>query len=99
MLDRTDDRRWRSWRLVGVALYTAFLIIAPFEHHDLSCELKTPQHCLSCSASQLGSDPHAVAVPAVWSLADAGRADSPLTVFHSVLLVIPTSGRSPPAAP
>jgi hypothetical protein len=41
--------------IVGLALYAAVLISSPFEHHDLICHLKTPQHCMSCASSQLGS--------------------------------------------
>ena len=98
MIPRTRDRSFRSWRLIGVALYALFLITAPFEHHDLSCELKTPQHCTSCVSSQLGSDPHSTTRPSVWHLADAGRADAPQIVWHGVLFVVSTSGRSPPSS-
>jgi hypothetical protein len=96
MSQRTRARGFQSWRLLAVALYALFLVAAPFEHHDLWCELKTPQHCTSCVSSQLGSDPHATIAPTVWHLADAGRADSPQIFQHSVLLVVTTPGRSPP---
>ena len=46
-----------------MALYAVFLVFSPFEHHDLSCELKTPQHCTSCSSTQLGSDTQVVLAP------------------------------------
>ena len=88
---------WRSLQLIGIALYVAFLVTSPFEHHDLSCEIKTPQHCTACAGSQLGSDPHAFVAPAAWHLADAGSADSPLVVFQGVLLAVRTPGRSPPS--
>lgn len=96
MLGRTGDRCWRSLRLIGVALYTVFLVTAPFEHHDLACELKAPLHCTSCTSSQVGSDPHTPAIFDSWHLADAGRAVSTLVVSHGVLLALTTTGRSPP---
>ena len=98
MLHRTRDGCCHSWRLIGVALYALFLIVAPFEHHDLWCEAKTPQHCTSCASSQLGSNPHATTVPSVWHLTDAGRAESPQILDHGVLLVVSTPGRSPPVS-
>jgi hypothetical protein len=96
MLGRAGDRRWRSLRFVGVALYALFLVTAPFEHHDLSCELKTPQHCTSCTASQLGPDPHTPAVIGNDRLADAGRAIAFVVTSAGVLLQVKSTGRSPP---
>jgi hypothetical protein len=34
------------------------LLVAPFEHHDFSCELKTPLHCTACASTSVGADPH-----------------------------------------
>ena len=45
------DRRIRRFALLGVVLHTLFVAAAPFEHHDLICHLKTPQHCTSCTSS------------------------------------------------
>jgi cytochrome c oxidase subunit 3 len=49
--------KWRPLAqvFVGVAIYALFLLTTQFEHHDLLCHLKTPQHCTSCTSSQLGS--------------------------------------------
>src|SRR6476620_12683137 len=91
------DRRWRSLTVIGLALYTVLLIAAAFEHHDLSCELKTPQHCTSCASSQLGSDPHTSATLGVWHLADASRVVSIQLAADSLLLSSRSTGRSPPA--
>jgi hypothetical protein len=97
MFDRAGDRGPRSLRLIGVAFYVLFLVTAPFAHHDLNCELKTPQHCTSCTSSQLGADPYTPAIFGNWRLADAGRAVSFVVVSASVLLQVKTTGRSPPA--
>jgi len=98
MLSRTVDRGSRFLRLIGLALYTFFLLTAPFEHHDFGCELRTPQHCTSCVSSQFGSDPH---TPAIIGrhLADAGRVVSTLVISPGVLLADRTTGRSPPRLP
>ncbi len=81
-----------------MALYAVFLIASPFEHHDLACELKTPQHCTSCTSAQLGSDPQPLLAPGVWHLDDAGRAVADDYAGEDTLLVVRTTGRSPPAA-
>jgi len=81
-----------------MAVYVLFLLASPFEHHDLLCHLKTPQHCTSCAGSQLGSDPHALVPPASWALADAGSAFAFHMLAEDALLAIHSMGRSPPAA-
>jgi hypothetical protein len=88
----------RRLALVGVALYALFLIASPFEHHDLQCELKTPQHCTSCTSTQLGSNPQTLLNPGVWHLADAGRAVGVDLLDKDTLLVVRSTGRSPPSA-
>ena len=90
---------WLSRRLAlaGVAVYAIFLVASPFEHHDLSCELKTPQHCTSCTSTQLGSDTHIVLAPGAAQLADAGIASSFIVLDEGTLLVVRSTGRSPPA--
>jgi hypothetical protein len=97
MHSRIRDRRPGAFAFVGVAMYALFLIIAPFEHHDLLCELKTPQHCTSCTSSVLGSDPQSTAVVGAWHLADAGRVVSVQLITDGALLPVRTTGRSPPA--
>ena len=87
---------WLAW--AGVALYAVFLCAAPFEHHDLSCELKTPQHCTSCTSSVLSASPDAPAVPGSWNLIDAGRALIQDARADNLLLAVRTTGRSPPSA-
>lgn len=83
-------------RLAGIALYAAFLVVASFEHHDLLCHLKNPQHCTACTASQLGTDPDSPAVVGAWHLADAGSALPFQLLAEGVLLPRPSTGRSPP---
>ena len=81
-----------------MAIYAVFLIASPFEHHDLLCELKTPQHCTSCTSTQLGADPQTPLDPGAWHLADAGRAASFVLLHRGTLLAVRSTGRSPPAA-
>jgi hypothetical protein len=97
VFDRFDasDRRWLA--LAGALLYALFLIVAPFEHHDLLCHLKNPQHCTSCSSSALGNNAPAP-TPFVARLADAGSVLQPQLTAAGVLLSVRTTGRSPPLA-
>ena len=97
MSGRFGDRRWRFLACVGGMLYAFFLIAAPFEHHDITCELKTPQHCTSCNSSLVGSDPEAPILLGAWSLADAGRAGTLQVIANGVLLPVRSTGRSPPS--
>jgi hypothetical protein len=90
--------RARLLTIVGVALYAAVLVSSPFEHHDLICHLKTPQHCMSCASSQLGSDPHPLPVPGASRLTDAGSTTTFEQDAEEALLAAASSGRSPPPA-
>jgi hypothetical protein len=96
MVRRGNGRLSRRLALIGMAMYAVFLVASPFEHHDLSCELKTPQHCTSCSFTQLGSDPQTLLAPGEWDLADAGRAVAVLCLVEDTLIAAHSAGRSPP---
>jgi hypothetical protein len=86
----------RFLTLAGLALYGFVLVAAPFEHHDLICHLKTPQHCTSCSSSQLGSDPHTLPSLDASHMKDAGSAAPFDQTIEGALLAVRTTGRSPP---
>jgi hypothetical protein len=98
MPGRLELRRWRPFVTVALALYVFFLAVSPFEHHDILCHLKTPQHCTSCTGSALGSDPHPPASTTTTRLADAGAAVAELPAVCGTLLPASSAGRSPPLA-
>ena len=83
---------------MGMALYALFLVTAPFEHHDLLCHLKTPQHCTACTSSLVSAHPNAPATVGASDLADAGGAISFDVLTDGFLLTLPSTGRSPPRA-
>ena len=89
--------RWRRLAALAFALYTIFLVTAEFEHHDLACHFKTPQHCTSCNASPLSATPNAPMALVACRLADAGRTFSAETILEGSDPIAPWSGRSPPA--
>jgi hypothetical protein len=91
-------RRIRRFALLGLALHTLFVAAAPFEHHDLICHLKTPQHCTSCTSSPVGSGAQLHTAPGTAVLHDAGAATAAHPTSESTLLTASNSGRSPPAA-
>ncbi|HUC75901.1 MAG TPA: hypothetical protein VMS04_11450 [Vicinamibacterales bacterium] len=93
----SDASRLRVAALAGVALYALFLFATPFEHHDLSCELKTPDHCTACVASAVGADPQIPTAPGAGQLTDAGSAVPRDLAANSLMLVARSTGRSPPA--
>jgi hypothetical protein len=78
------------------ALYGLFLVVTPFEHHDLLCHIKTPQHCTACTYSVVGSSPDTLPIPFAWHLADAGRPPGFHVPDNDVLLGVRSTGRSPP---
>jgi hypothetical protein len=87
----------RNWAVFGLAMYAAFLLTAPFTHHDLACELKNPLHCTACTSSVLGADPNPPVTPGAWNLADAGSTVAEQVVAEDLLLAVRSTGRSPPA--
>ena len=92
------DRRFRRFALLGVVLHTLFVAAAPFEHHDLICHLKTPQHCTSCTSSPVGSSAETQATAGAAVLHDAGTAAAVDSVSESALLATRNRGRSPPVS-
>ena len=96
MTSSNGIRRWRRFAALAFALYAIFLVTAQFEHHDLACHLKTPQHCTSCNASPLGSAPKASIALTDCQLHDAGSAIAAEALAESVVLSAARSGRSPP---
>jgi hypothetical protein len=90
-------RRLRGLSLAGVVVHALFLLAAPFQHHDLICHLKTPQHCTSCTASPAARTADAPAASGTSPLADAGAAVSVPLDGQGVLFREPGTGRSPPA--
>jgi len=93
---RPTGHRPRVLAFAGVAIYALFLVASPFAHHDLSCEMKTPQHCTACTSSLVGADPNSPAVPGPCHLTDAGRAVSIQVLVADTLLAVRSTGRSPP---
>jgi len=88
----------RTLKWLGVALYAAVLVLAPFTHHDIACHLKNPQHCTACSSAQASVDPATLTSPAVAPLTDLGWAVSPYSSTENVLLAAGSTGRSPPTS-
>ena len=89
---RFKDRR----AFFSIAFYALFLLTSQFEHHDLQCHLRTPQHCSACTSSIVGADTDTPPTPGVARLDDAGSAFSFQILIGSVLLPVRTTGRSPP---
>jgi hypothetical protein len=96
MLGRSG-RRLPRVALVGVVFHLLFLASAPFEHHDLICHLKTPQHCSSCASNPLASDSRISTAPGACGLMDAGRIVALDLQSEGSLLAVSTHGRSPPS--
>ena len=88
----------RRSTLLGLVLHVAVLAAAPFEHHDLACHLKTPQHCSSCAFSPVGTSASAEPAPATGHLVDAGSAVSLRPVPIRIVDTPCITGRSPPPA-
>ena len=83
--------------MVGVAIYALFLLTVPFEHHDLLCHLKTPQHCTACTSSLVSADPNTPFAAGALDMADAGSAIALHLLTDGFLLAVRSTGRSPPS--
>ena len=92
------SRRLRRYVHAALVLFAVFLITGEFEHHDIACHLKTPQHCSACASSPLGADPSRPSTLDRIVLADAGHAVAAAVVLTGTVLPSRASGRSPPAA-
>ena len=90
--------RLRRIALLGVVLHALVVGAAPFEHHDLVCHLKTPQHCSSCTNSPVGSSSQSAPSLGASHLPDVGGAVADHVAPESAILTTRTTGRSPPAA-
>ncbi len=88
--------RLKRFALLGLMLHAAVLTAAPFEHHDLVCHLKTPQHCSSCTSSPVGSSDSTQPPAAASHLAAVGSAVALQAAFESAVLTPRRAGRSPP---
>ena len=81
-----------------VAVYAAFLLIAPFEHHDFLCHFRTPGHCTACISGLVSANPNAPIAASPVDLADAGGAFTFHATADDILLTVGSTGRSPPRA-
>jgi hypothetical protein len=79
-----------------VAFYALFLLTTQFEHHDLLCHLRTPQHCTACTSSIVGAGTDVSPALGAAHLDDAGSAVGVQVLAGGVLLPVRTTGRSPP---
>jgi hypothetical protein len=95
-LRRLNDRH-RAWALAALALYVVVLLATPFLHHDLTCHLKSPAHCVACVANPLASK---IETGIDWTAAvlhRAGRVEALQLAAGSLNVTPPSPGRSPPA--
>jgi hypothetical protein len=81
-----------------VALYVLAFAAMPFAHHDLACHLKSNTHCATCHVGTSTDPSSSGPVVAAPVLADAGSADEPSFTGIASPALLPSAGRSPPAA-
>lgn len=83
---------------VVLAAYVVAAALLPLGHHDLACHLKSSTHCTTCivgSSAELTADPAALVRQ---PLSDVGPAASPVDSAADSVVLLESSGRSPPAA-
>ena len=81
-----------------VAAYVVALATLPFAHHDLVCHLKSSTHCNVCHVGTSTGDTGVQAGLGHADLADAGRATQSYSSIVASSILLPSSGRSPPAS-
>ena len=92
-----SGRRWSRIALLAAVFYIVVDVVAPFEHHDLVCHLKTPEHCTACASSPVGTSPRTPSGSSSVTLLDVGATVTWLPRIESALLTVRTTGRSPPS--
>ena len=80
-----------------VAAYIAALAALPFAHHDLACHLKSSTHCTVCHIGTSADDTSVQPGLGHVDLADAGLAGETCSPVTASCVLLPSSGRSPPA--
>ncbi len=80
-----------------VAAYIAALAALPFAHHDLACHLKSNTHCAVCHIGTSADDTSVQPGLGHVDLADAGFANEACVAVAASCVLLPSSGRSPPA--
>ena len=90
-------RRFQRATWLAAALHVLLLGVGSFEHHDLICHLKTPQHCVACASNPLASESRISTAPGACGLVDAGQIFAHHVLSEGALLAVGTNGRSPPS--
>jgi hypothetical protein len=80
-----------------VAAYIVALAALPFAHHDLACHLKSSTHCGVCHVGTSTDDGGLQPGLGRADLADIGGLGVSQTSQVVSCVLLPSSGRSPPA--
>ena len=94
---RAGRERLRLLSFIGVVVHALFLLGTPFQHHDLICHLKTPQHCTSCTASPAARRSDAPVATGACMMNEAGAPACFEASAESAVVGDRRSGRAPPA--
>jgi hypothetical protein len=86
----------RRLRVVLFAYIVAFAAL-PFAHHDLACHLKSSTHCAVCHVGTSADDTSVLPGLGHVDLPDAGLAIEAFASIAPACVLLPSSGRSPPA--
>jgi hypothetical protein len=92
--------RHRLDALLKLVLLAYFVALAalPFAHHDLACHLKSSTHCTVCHVGTSADDTSVQPGLGNVDLADAGLATEAYASVATSCVMLPSSGRSPPAS-
>jgi len=94
---RARGRLTVSAKLV-IALYLVAFAALPFGHHDFLCHVRSSTHCDVCHVGTSADNGSAHSALTQIQLEDAGCASEIVATNVSSVVVIPSSGRSPPSA-
>jgi hypothetical protein len=94
---RARGRLIVSTKLV-IALYLVAFAALPFAHHDFLCHVRSSTHCDVCHVGTSADNSSAHSPLTQIQLEDAGSALEIVADNVSSIVVVPSSGRSPPSA-
>jgi hypothetical protein len=81
-----------------IALYFVAFAALPFGHHDFLCHVRSSTHCDVCHVGTSTDNSSAHSALTQVQLEDAGSAFEIVAGSASSVVLVPSSGRSPPSA-
>lgn len=88
---------WHPWVVAALAAYAILVAANPLLHHDVTCHVKSPTHCVACTSSPSAGRIEGAAPASARALPEIGRVERVACDAAESTAILQTTGRSPPA--